>query len=474
MIESVSFTLTTDFVYMYHKEKGFWVEEPVTEEISMATTLMGIREVFAVKDSKDLIVMGRVQGIIKEGAAVYLTNCGEDDETQFLTVVKNIETGPAQPVNEASDCMVALRLENGSAFRMKKGTVLFSRDATMGEVLQVYTATLGDVFVAKQNLEISEQDFSMLSIADCSEIWRLFVWFRRKATTEPDEEQKKVDRERLNRLGAQLCKKIMSAEEIYCVFSKITGEPHMSSKTVNRGDGTFMCTPPNITIGTKRYAEAIGKRLSADKFEFRKIEAGEDKKGIYNFLGSTFYLNGACGVIVQSDDAVIDARMLVAPPDYSQISPQNIPVTNPDLMRWMLLIGQMGKPESEDAQIIYKLYYKFMATELVKARLLIPMQHDGGVPEADEEGKTVLQKDTKFKFPTMKGKTDRPAVHMYTDWKRLRMMHGEEWGGMVQPVSGMIDFFDCAINPTQFPAAGCYVNKEMFEEMNKNATGESK
>ena len=32
----------------------------------------------------------------------------------------------------------------------------------------------------------------MLSIADCSEIWRLFVWFRRKAPTEPDEEQKKV------------------------------------------------------------------------------------------------------------------------------------------------------------------------------------------------------------------------------------------------------------------------------------------
>ena len=82
----------------------------------MATTLMGIRDVFSVKDSKDLIVVGRVQGIIKEGAAVYLTNCGEDDATQFLTVVKTIEKGPSQPVTEAGDCMVALRLENGSVF----------------------------------------------------------------------------------------------------------------------------------------------------------------------------------------------------------------------------------------------------------------------------------------------------------------------------------------------------------------------
>lgn len=439
----------------------------------MATTLMGIRDVFSVKDSTDVIVVGLVQGTIKEGAAVYLTNCGEDNDNNFLTVVKSMEIGPSQPATEATNCRVALRLENGTAFRIKKGTVLFSRDANMGEVLHTYTSTLGDVFVAMQNLEITESDFDTLSIADCAEIWRLFVWFRKNAKTEPDDEQIKADREKINRLGAELCKKIMEAEEIYCVYSKLTGEPHMVSKTVNRGDGTFMCTPPHITIGTKKYAEALGKKLSPEQYEFRKIEAGEDKKGIYNFLGSTFYLNGACGVAVQSDQTVIDARMLVAPPDYSQVPPQNIPVTNPDLMRWMLLIGQMGKPETEDAQTIYKLYYRFMSMELVKARFLIPMQHEGEISEPDAEGKTVLAKDTKIKFPTMKGKGEKPAVRMYTDWKRLRMVYGEDWGGMIQPVSGMIEPFDCAINATQFPAAGCYVSKEMFEEMKKITTGES-
>lgn len=56
---------------------------------------------------------------------------------------------------------------------------------------------------------------------------------------------------------------------------------------------------------------------------------------------------------------------------------------------------------------------------------------------------------------------------MYTDWKRLRMVYGEEWGGLVQPIEGMIRVFDCAVNVTKHTAAGCYVNGDMFEEMKK-------
>ena len=36
----------------------------------MATTLMGIEDVFSLKDSKDVVVVGVVKGTIKEGAAV--------------------------------------------------------------------------------------------------------------------------------------------------------------------------------------------------------------------------------------------------------------------------------------------------------------------------------------------------------------------------------------------------------------------
>ena len=106
-----------------------------------------------------------------------------------------------------------------------------------------------------------------------------------------------------------------------------------------------------------------------------------------------------------------------------------------------------------------------MARELVKADLLIPMRKDGEFPEPDNNGKSVLKKDMSIHFPTMEGKNDRPAVYMFTDWKRLRMDYDESWEGMVQSVEGMIGVFDCAINATQYPKAGSYIGKELFEGM---------
>ena len=42
---------------------------------------------------------------------------------------------------------------------------------------------------------------------------------------------------------------------------------------------------------------------------------------------------------------------------------------------------------------------------------------------------------------------------------------GDGWKGMVQPIEGIIEQFDCAINLTEHEKAGCYVDKEMFREM---------
>ena len=241
----------------------------------------------------------------------------------------------------------------------------------------------------------------------------------------------------------------------------------MFSRTIDQKDGTYRCTPPDIMIITEAYKPAMTAQFPENKFEIKKIENGEEKKGIYNFLGSSFYLNGACGICILSEQASIAAPMLVPKPDYSNVRPQDIPVTNPDLVRWMLLLGQIGKPEGNDAELIYKLYYRFMAQELVKARFLIPTQKEGEIPKGDENGKTVLEKNVSFKFPTMDGKYGRPAVRMYTDWKRLRMVYGEEWSALVQPVEGMIGVFDCAVNVTEFARAGCYIGAEMFEEIKK-------
>ena len=84
----------------------------------------------------------------------------------------------------------------------------------------------------------------------------------------------------------------------------------------------------------------------------------------------------------------------------------------------------------------------------------------------------MIEKDFKFGIATMKGKKDRDAVIMYTDWRRLRSEYGKEWDGMVHTMGGLIGKFDCAVNPTRFPAAGSYITREMYEDMVKMAEQE--
>ena len=435
-------------------------------ETPSSNFVLGVLDVFNLQNTDDLVVTGRVKGTISKGDRVCLLNPGDDDGCVFLSTIVGIETAPGVAANQASDCQVGLRMERGKLYRIKKGTVIYSQQTSSDEIHNTYISALGDGYVIHKNLELSDKDFEELSITDCAEIWRLFSWFHSKVIHSDDNEAKKQLFAKIDVLAKALCQKILSANEIYCVYSKSTGEPFLFSKTVKQGDG-YMCSPPNILLFTDAYKENFSKQFNNEKFEIRKIENGIKKDGIYNFLGSTFYLNGACGVNILSEQTSIAANLLVPPPDYSNVKPQDIPVSNPDLVRWMLLLGQLGKPDTEDANTIYKLYFRFMSKEMIKARFLIPMQKDSDFPEADKDGKVILNKGTTIKFPTLDGKYGRPAVRMYTDWKRLRMVYGNEWGGLIQPIEGMIEVFDCAINVTEYAVAGCYVGSEMFEDIKK-------
>ncbi len=422
----------------------------------------GVEDVFHLKDTDDLVVVGIVRGTVKPGMAVYVSNIGDDENFTLLTTVQGLEI-QGKPVETATNCPVALRLQMGSKSNIKIGSVVYTRNMSVNEVHQAYINAIGNAYVARRKLELSEKDIEAMSIADMVEAWRLFLWKQSQMVNTDSDADKEANRNKVEKLAEALIAKIFDAEEIYVVHNKRTGEPHMFSQTIDRKDGTYMCTPPDILVIPKAYAHVYAATYSEGDYELKKIENGEDKKGIYNFFGSTFYLNGACGIDVIGPQTAIDASKLVPPPDYSNTPKINIPVTNPDLVRWMLLMGQMVKPDSPDKETVLKLYHNFFLRELNKATLLIPMKKEGEIPTPDENGSTVLKEDLKIQFPTMKGKHERDAVRMFTDWKRLRMEYDDSWSGMLQPVSGMIDVFDCAINATKYPEAGCYIGKEMYE-----------
>ena len=154
------------------------------------------------------------------------------------------------------------------------------------------------------------------------------------------------------------------------------------------------------------HLERIRAFFEKDDLEICSVKNGEDGKGIYNFLGSTFYLNGACGVHVLSRDIMIDASKLVEKPSFDGVPAINVPVTNPGLMRWMLLMGQMHEPKTDDARLIYNMYFGFFLQELPKAKLLVPMKGDAlpDPSEADKDGNARIKKGAKITFRQYRGK----------------------------------------------------------------------
>lgn len=433
------------------------------QEETHASFYMGVQDKFSIMGSDNIVVVGLLKGTVHVGDAVYISNLGDDDDNILLTSIEGIEIAPGKKVEEATDCNVGLCLSNCSKHNIKCGTVLFTRNISMNDVHNGYITALGEMYIAKKKLDLTPEEIEKLSITDCSEIWRLFLWYNSKVKMGDEA----YIREKINNIAKALRDKILAADSIYCIYNIDTGEPHLFSKTVDNQDGTYTCTPPDIMLISKAYKNALSEYYPKDTYEIKEISNGDDKKGIENFLGTAFYLNGACGVAVNNNQVAIDAQMLVPEPDYSDIIEIQRPVTNPDLVRWLLLMAQLGEPNTKDKETIYKLYYSFMQRELVKAKFLVPMKHEGEIPASDEKGKTVLKEGVTMNLAVMEGKNGRQAIRMYTDWKRLFAGMGEGWEGLLQTIDGMIDVFDCAINVTEYVKAGCYISKDMFESIKK-------
>ncbi|MBR4719342.1 MAG: hypothetical protein IKP31_03745 [Lachnospiraceae bacterium] len=446
--------------------------EPVPE-VKRCSFVMGVHDVIRIEGTNNIKVTGNLKGNAESNMVVSVLNFGDDSREMVMTNVVGVEVNDAF-ASSVTDCRASLILEGMNDKKIGIGTVIYSRDMNEDSVHDAYVGTLGDTYVKERKLELTDEEIAGLSITDCSEIWRLNGWYMSHEGKDEPDDIKAARKERLDKLVAALCDKILNADTIYYVHDKKTGEAHLFSQAVDKGDGTYICTPPSIMLVSKAYHRHYKKLYSNDKLELAIVRNGADKKGIYNFLAGNFYINGACGAAIGTVQTSISAGMLVEKPDHTGIPVENIPVTNPDLVRWMLLIGQMDTPKDGDnTALLFKLYYKFMGMEMLKARFIIPLRHEENEVKTDSQGHAVTEQDFNFNIATMKGKGSKEAVIMYTDWRRLRSEYGREWDGMVHTMGGMIDMFDCAVNPTRFPAAGTYVTREMYDNMQKIA-GEKK
>lgn len=432
-------------------------------EAKQSGFVLGVRYVFPVNDSENVFVYGRVIGTVTVGDAVYITNFGDDDADITLSVVIAIKQDNGEMAQTASHCNINILLENVRKLPIKCGTVLFTRNATATSVNDGYLDALTNVYVPHSDLVYKPEDADKLSLTDCQEIFSFYIAHKKERQNQDAERIRLNQKAEVNFVNL-LVNKLLSAKSIYCVYNKRTNEPHLFTQIIRQEDGTSFLTEPNIMLITKAFHDFLSRKLPTEFFDVREIN-NENNKEIESFLGTTFYLNGACGAAVNLGRVVINAERIVARPDFSNIPMINRPVMNPDLMRWILLSGQMHSVETESEKNLFAFYSDMIGRELPKANLLVPMKYDGEFISEDETGKGIFKKGGKMIFSIINGKYDRQAIKMYTDWKRFKEAMGDDWSGLIQKAGDMINLFDCVINLGENENTGIYLTKETFDEM---------
>lgn len=439
-------------------------------EESKNNACIGVLDLFPMKETNQLLIVGSLEGSIKVGEQLQFCNPDQGMEALGTVEVKKLSSQNKDADSLTDEVLAHLVVDKlPSLDKLKKGSVLFSSGVEEEQKLSSYSDALYRAFVAIQEGQLTNEDYLAASLDDSVEILRLFLWKCRQNQETESEESYQANTRKLGGLAEIVKDKLLEADAVYAVYSEKTGEPYLFSTTYDRGEEGYLCTDPMIMLLTpswyRQFKETIDSRPNS---VVKLIENTEDKKGIENFLGTAFYLNGALGAIFNSKEVSISASALVQKPDYSNLPEIQVPVMNPDLVRWMLLMGQLDSPTTEDEEVIYKLYYKFFSEAMPKAKFLLPLEAASGFPEGGQEANSfVLEESAKFNIPTGEGKNGRNSVPVFTDWKRLRMVFDEKWNGMIEEAGGMIEVFDYAINPTEYYEAGAYVSLTAFKDMQK-------
>ena len=439
-------------------------------EEAKGNACVGVLDLFPMKETNQLLIVGSLEGSIKVGDQLQFCNPDQGMESLGTVEVKKLSSQNKDADSLTDEVLAHLVVDRiPSLDKLKKGSVLFSSGIEEEQKLSSYSDALYRAFVAIQEGQLTNEDYLAATLDDSVEILRLFLWKCRQNQETESEESYQANTRKLERLAEIVKDKLLAADSIYAVYSEKTGEPYLFSTTYDRGEEGYLCTDPMIMLFTPRcyhqFKETIDSRPNS---VVKLIENTEDKKEIENFLGTAFYLDGALGAFFNSKEVSISASALVQKPDFSDLPEIQVPVMNPDVVRWMLLMGQLDSPTTEDEEVIYKLYYKFFSMAVPKAKFLLPLEADSGFPEGGQEGNSfVLEESAKFNIPTGEGKNGRNSVPVFTDWKRLRMVFDEKWNGMIEEAGGMIEVFDYAINSTEYYEAGAYVSLTAFRDMQK-------
>lgn len=139
--------------------------------------------------------------------------------------------------------------------------------------------------------------------------------------------------------------------------------------------------------------------------------------------------------------AAIGRGDVLPPPDFSGRPASQVPVTNPALrLRMLDFFGEARwKVNYEKRGEILQAKERAMLTEIVKAKLLIPMKYDGAVRQKPGTNQIQFDKNTKLMFAVLKNPAGETYTPVFTDFIELaKMYQPKEWGAAVISVHDAI------------------------------------
>ena len=416
------------------------------------TVVFGVEEILPTpNDSEDLVVIGLVRGTIHVGDEVIITNLGSDNDKAAKAVISALEDANKAQVKKASGDNVVVTIKDGKKHNVYKGTVLHSEGVSEDDLRASYLYAIINTFLFWQNGILMDEDRRRFSIADLIEIWRQSIHF---CDTQASDENYEYYFEKIIILMEQVRATLLTLDEIYAVYSVKTGEPALFISSTRNKDGSLEPAGTMVRLIPAAYKERF---TYPDEFELRCIENGPDKDGILNFLNEVIFLNGAEGIEFISEETSINAKALIKSPDLEGMREVDKPIMNPDVVRCLLMLGQIGDTTTlgkRDRDFLSNLYLNRLTEALKTARFIVPIKVEGELPKPNEKGETSFAEDVKYELAMKELKDNKKAVPIFTDWKRFNEEYGDEWRGLLQPLGGPLIPHPVLINGTLYFETG--------------------
>lgn len=359
------------------------------------------------------------------------------------------------------------KVQDGAKLDIYKGTVLHSENAPVEQLYNAYIAALGIAFVNEQEGKLTKEDCERLAASDISEIWQLY--YRAHAEEAKRFEAKQVllkyKRRELYKL---IREKLFLVDDVYVVYSVETDEPYLFSHASEDEKGSLSVTMPMAQLIPSSYMHNLKEMFGKNEnFVFKRIENGPDKEGIRNFIRDLFIYDGIRGIQYCGEETTILAEQLVDLPRYKGMDETEIPVTNPNVIKWLYLARQLGKLNTKDKKTLSQVYLYQFYEALKTAKFIAPMRLHGYDQLLEDNPQTEIEPNIPFDLAMQTGKTKELTLQVYTDWKRLRKHRGEDCKGLIVTLDEQLEYYDVVINPGGHPMAAATITEELYNEVKK-------